>query len=176
MASSSSRLPKGGSLGNAAIDEQKALLQRVTWSRQIEKSARIRDFLVFVCERTLQVPAAELHEQEIGCRVFGRPADYDTTADNIVRVTASQARKKLEQYFATEGAAEPVILEIPKGGYTPVFRERAQAAAEFDVVPVPVPEQWYTRHRRLMLILACCAPLFALTSIWSLWNLRVSVL
>jgi hypothetical protein len=173
MASSSSRLPKGGSLGNAAIDEQKALLQRVTWSRQIEKSARIRDFLVFVCERTLQVPAAELHEQEIGCRVFGRPADYDTTADNIVRVTASQARKKLEQYFATEGAAEPVILEIPKGGYTPVFRERTRAAAEFDVVPVPLPEQWFTRHRRLILILACCAPLFALTSVWSLWNLRV---
>ena len=173
MASSSSRLPKGGSLGNAAIDEQKALLQRVTWSRQIEKSARIRDFLVFVCERTLQDPNAELHEQEIGCRVFGRPADYDTTADNIVRVTASQARKKLEQYFATEGAAEPVILEIPKGGYTPVFRERTQAAAEFDVVPVPLPEQWFTRHRRLILILACCAPLFALTSVWSLWNLRV---
>ena len=173
MASSSSRLPKGGSLGNAAIDEQKALLQRVTWSRQIEKSARIRDFLVFVCERTLQDPAAELHEQEIGCRVFGRPTDYDTTADNIVRVTASQARKKLEQYFATEGAAEPVILEIPKGGYTPVFRERTRAAAEFDVVPVPLPEQWFTRHRRLILILACCAPLFALTSVWSLWNLRV---
>ena len=173
MASSSSRLPKSGSLGNAAIDEQKALLQRVTWSRQIEKSARIRDFLVFVCERTYRTLHAELHEQEIGCRVFGRPTDYDTTADNIVRVTASQARKKLEQYFATEGAAEPVILEIPKGGYTPVFRERTRAAAESDVVPVPLPEQWYTRHRRLILILACCAPLFALTSVWSLWNLRV---
>jgi hypothetical protein len=59
--------------------------------------------------------SAEIHEQEIGHKVFGRGPDYDTNADNVVRVTASQVRKKLEQYFSLEGASEPVVLEIPKG-------------------------------------------------------------
>ena len=66
----------------------------------------------------------EIHEQEIGQKVFGRSPEYDTNADNVVRVTASQVRKKLEQYFASDGASEPVILEIPKGQYTPVFFDR----------------------------------------------------
>src|SRR5271157_5787180 len=91
----------------ASVDELRALFQRVLWSRQIEKSARIRDFLACVCERALQEPTAEIHEQEIGQRVFGRSPEYDTTADNVVRVTASHARKKLDQYFTSDGAAEP---------------------------------------------------------------------
>src|SRR5690349_18992036 len=95
-------------------EERRALLQRILWSRQIERSARIRDFLAYVCEKKFTEPSAEVHEQEIGVKVFGRKPDYDTMADNVVRVTASQARRKLEHYFATDGASEPVILEIPK--------------------------------------------------------------
>src|SRR3954469_5378814 len=106
------------------MEERRALLQRVLWSRYLEKAGRIRELLTYVCEASFANPAADVHEQEIGEQVFGKPAGYETTQDNIVRVTASQARKKLEQYFAAEGAAEPLVLEIPKGQYTPVFRER----------------------------------------------------
>ena len=172
MASTGSRIQRGAPLRTAAQDEHSALLQRVMWSHQIEKSARIREFLLYVCERALHEPSAEIHEQEIGYRVFGRPADYDTTADNIVRVTASQARKKLERYFASEGAAEPVILEIPKGRYTPVFRDRTQAPAATVSAPEPEALPWYGGHRRAILILACCAPLFAVSTIWCAWKLR----
>lgn len=108
----------------STVEECRALLQRALWSPQIAKSSRIREFLEYVCERALQDPSAEIHEQEIGCQVFGRSPAYDTAVDNVVRVTASQARKKLEQYFSSQGATEPRVLEIPKGGYTPVFRER----------------------------------------------------
>lgn len=134
--------PKHGA-SRLQIEERRALLQRVLWSRQIQKSARIRDFLSYVCERAIQEPEAEVHEQEIGHRVFGRTPDYDTTADNVVRVTASQARKKLDQYFSSDGAAEPVVLEIPKGRYTPVFRERETAVpVEPEIIePAVVPPQ-----------------------------------
>src|SRR5579859_6527726 len=97
--------------GPRILEERRALLQRVLWSRQFEKSARIRDLLTYVCERTFENPEVEIHEQEIGNRVFGRDGSYDTGDDNIVRVTASQARKKLAQYFATEGVSEPMVLE-----------------------------------------------------------------
>lgn len=80
----------------STVAEHRALLQRVLWSPQIAKASRIREFLEYVCEQALQNPSAEIHEQEIGYRVFGRSPDYDTAVDNVVRVTASQARKKLE--------------------------------------------------------------------------------
>jgi hypothetical protein len=112
----------------------------VLWSHQIEKSVRIRDFLAYVCERSFQDPSAEIHEQEIGCQVFGRSGNYDTAVDNVVRVTASQARRKLEQYFSAEGAAEPFTLEIPKGQYAPIFCERNAAAdAEAPAPGSPAP-------------------------------------
>ena len=124
----------------STVVERRALLQRVLWSAQVAKSTRIREFLEYVCQQALQDPSAEIHEQEIGCRVFGRSPQYDTAADNVVRVTASQARKKLEQYFSSQGATEPYILEIPKGGYNPVFRERNSSsdAAEPPQQPTPV--------------------------------------
>jgi len=140
--------PKNGS-ARMPVEERKALLQRVLWSRQIEKSARIRDLLSYVCERALQEPEAEVHEQEIGHRVFGRAPDYDTTADNVVRVTASQARKKLDQYFTSDGLAEPVILEIPKGQYTPLFREREPLIVA-PVVEQDTPEAPRPRRSRLI--------------------------
>jgi hypothetical protein len=180
MTTSSSRVNNYSSLRPAALDERSALLQRVIWSRQIEKSVRIREFLAFVCQRAIQEPAAEIHEQEIGCQVFGRPPEYDTTADNIVRVTASQARKKLEQYFSSEGAAEPVILEIPKGQYTPVFRERMQvprtgtqveavSASEPESLPLAPPT-----HRPAVLILACVVVVLAASTASLTWKLQAA--
>lgn len=108
----------------AAHRERYALLQRILWSRQFERSERLRSFLEYVTSRVLADPDAQVHEQEIGRQVFDRPQGYDTASDNIVRVTASQIRKKLEEYFGADGVSEPVVLEIPRGQYTPLFRER----------------------------------------------------
>jgi hypothetical protein len=122
--------------------EQQALVQRIVWSRCFEKSARLRDFLAYICNRATEDPTADIHEQDIGCAVFGRPPDYDTGVDNIVRVNASQVRKKLEQYFAGEGASEPLILTIPKGKYVPQFRERAvEPTAEAAPAELPGPSE-----------------------------------
>ena len=124
---------------------QKELVERVASSRYVAKSARLRELLVYLCRRVLEESAGEIHEHEVGCKVFGRVPDYDTTADNIVRVHASQLRKRLEQYFAAEGADEPWIIEIPKGNYAPVFRERAREQAREQAIhetalAVPVAE------------------------------------
>jgi hypothetical protein len=66
----------------------------------------------------------EISEQKIGERVFHRPPEYNPNEDNIVRSQARLLRQKLEAYFATEGAGEPMVLRIPKGGYVPEFIER----------------------------------------------------
>jgi hypothetical protein len=133
---------------------------------------RIRDFLAYVCERTLENSEAEIHEQEIGRQVFGRPTDYDTQYDNIVRVTASNTRKKLEQYFASEGMSEQIILEIPKGKYTPTFRERDLPDSENVRLSEHYNERKLAIYRRVVLVVAACALLLGVYAAWSGLALR----
>ena len=121
-------------------DSCKRLVERVASSRHVNRSARLRAMLLYLSERVLDDDAGEIHEQEVGHKVFGRPANYDTTSDNIVRVHASMLRKRLEQYFASEGVAEKLIVEIPKGNYAPVFRDRATAPEPEIVVDPPIRE------------------------------------
>lgn len=118
-----------------SIEERHALIERVAASPQFGRSARLRDFLLYVGGQSLKEGCPEINEQEIGTHVFGRPKSYDRSQDNIVRVNATELRKRIELYFATDGAHEPLILEIPRGGYKPVFHRRlaeapAQHAAE----------------------------------------------
>jgi len=53
--------------------------------------------------------------------------------DTIVRVEAGKLRKRLEEYYADEGAAAPVRIEVPKGSYVPQFLLAAPTPAS--VVP-----------------------------------------
>ena len=113
-----------------------ALVQRVASSAGFQKSRRLRDFLLYVCERALRNPESVVHEQELGRAVFGKSSDFDGSQDTLVRVQASQLRKRLQQYFASEGTTEPIIIEIPKGSYMPIFRERVlETTVEPDSTP-----------------------------------------
>lgn len=86
-----------------------------------------------------QSPEA-VHEQQIGHLVYGRRADYDPGEDNIVRVEARRLRRELEDYFASEGREEPVVISIPRGGYVPRFIRRSESVAH-PVSPSPGPRR-----------------------------------
>jgi len=119
--------------GNPNVEERWALIQRIASSEHFSRAARLRDFLLYVGKYSLKPNAPEIHEQEIGAKVFGRPLEYDRSQDNIVRVNATELRRRISTYFETVGIHEPLLVEIPRGGYTPVFRYRNpsdNAAAE----------------------------------------------
>jgi len=107
-----------------SVDERRALIERVAASAHFRRSARLRDFLLYVGGQSLKDGCPEINEQEIGSKVFGRPSSYDRSQDNIVRVNATELRKRIELYFASEGAHESLVLEIPRGGYKPIFHRR----------------------------------------------------
>ena len=157
----------------SAAKDRQALLQRVIWSPQITNSGRIREFLQYVCERALKDPEAEIHEQEIGHRVFGRPAAYDTSSDNVVRVTASQARKRLHAYFESNGLAEPVVLEIPKGQYAPVFRERNLPSTDASTAAADA-ESAVAGYRRTVGILYAAVGVLTIVLLWAAAGWRAS--
>jgi len=121
---------KASELVNPPSDPRHLLVERVASSSAFGKSNRLRELLLFLCGRELCDPNGAVREQEIGIEVFDRQPDYDTAQDAIVRVQVSQLRKRLEQYFASEGLDEPMVIEIPKGAYTPVFRPRIRESTQ----------------------------------------------
>jgi hypothetical protein len=106
------------------------VIERAAASAQLRRAARSREFLLYVSTKALKEGNNDIHEQEIGHAIFGRDEDYDTSQDNIVRVSATDLRKRIDGYFAAEGADEPLIFEIPRGSYSPVFRWRAKETQE----------------------------------------------
>ncbi|HUA99945.1 MAG TPA: hypothetical protein VMA34_16550 [Terracidiphilus sp.] len=100
------------------------LLERICASNELRRAARLREFLRYVGHRSLDGEHAIISEHEIGVHVFGRQKNYDTSADNIVRVNASELRKRIAAYYASEGAKETILIDIPRGSYTPVFTLR----------------------------------------------------
>jgi hypothetical protein len=129
------------------------LIERVAATPSLKRAARLREFLLYVGNQSLKLGRTDIHEQEIGETVFGRPRAYDTGQDNIVRVSATELRKRVDAYFAAEGLSEHVIFEIPRGTYMPAFRLREAAPIPnlAPSLPAATPQPSSVPQRPLML-------------------------
>jgi tetratricopeptide (TPR) repeat protein len=107
-----------------------AQLDRILNSTEFNKSIRMCRFLRLVTQEALNGNGAGLKEYRIGTEVFDKDESFDPRVDPIVRNEARRLRRKLEMYYLVEGKTDPVLIEMPKGGYTPVFGFQ----------PVPVTE------------------------------------
>ncbi len=121
-------------------------LQKVLSSRGFSRNDRLSGFLRFVVEQELSGRGDELKESIIGVEYFGRRPDYDVRQDSVVRNEAGKLRARLAEYYVDEGAADGLIIELPKGGYKPAFRHIEKAIA-----PVPGPAG---SRRRVWILLA----------------------
>ena len=126
-------------------DAQRELLQRILASPHFSRSPRLTEFLLYVCERSLEGRAAEISEQQIGINVFKRPPSYHPNDDSIVRSHARLLRQKLDAYFEEEGRAEEIRLSIPKGRYVPCFETLPVAPALAE--PMQAKRRNYARSR-----------------------------
>jgi hypothetical protein len=52
-----------------------------------------------------------------------------------VRVEAGRLRSRLLEYYAVEGQADRLLIEVPKGSYRVLIRERQPVAAPAPVCP-----------------------------------------
>lgn len=109
-------------------------LEKLLRSRTLQNSESLKAFLRFVVQKTLDDQDVQLKEYTIATEVFGRNSDYDPRIDSVVRVQAGRLRTKLQEYYSTEGKADPVIIDLPKGHYHPVFNS-AQAESVHDTAP-----------------------------------------
>ena len=100
-------------------------LDRILSGRGFIANGRQSKFLRFIVERQLLGQSVDLKESLVGIEVFGRSPGFDPRQDSIVRTEAARLRARLSQYYAGEGAADPLVIELPKGGYVPLFRDAA---------------------------------------------------
>jgi hypothetical protein len=106
----------------------RAALQRVVDSESFAGSRRMSAFLLFAGQAALE-GRTEIDQYEIAEQVLHRHEDFNPLDDASVRKLASQVRSKLEEYFEGEGAAEPVVISLPRRSYIPRFRYRVLEAA-----------------------------------------------
>jgi hypothetical protein len=81
----------------------------------------LKAFLRYVVLESINKQDGHLKEYTIAAEVFGRNSDYDPRNDSIVRVQAGRLRSKIQEYYATEGKHDKVLIDLPKGHYNAVF-------------------------------------------------------
>ncbi len=121
------------------IADLESLATRVAAGPQLQSSPRLREFFHYVVDCALRSAPEEATEQHIGVHVFHRHPGYNSGDDSIVRSQARLLRLKLAAYFANEGADEPIIIDIPKGQYLPIFRPAGEPPAAAPPLAVPTP-------------------------------------
>jgi len=104
--------------------EVHAQVQRILESRMFSNCDRLIRFVSFAAQHALKSSGEPLKEYVIGLEVFDRASSYDPRIDPIVRVEARRLRSKLNSYYASVGREDPVLIEFPKGTYTPSFCRR----------------------------------------------------
>jgi len=160
------------------------MTEREQYLRQVEKlagshvlhgSESLCKLLRYLAHHALEHPGTPLKEYQIATEEFGRPGDFDPAVDSMVRVQAGRLRSKLVEYYAGDGAEDPIRIELPKGTYSLAFHRREDVAHgnghhEFAHDHAPVPERG-TPHGWLIAVIAISVLLAASLGVL-LWTTR----
>src|SRR6185295_550171 len=111
------------------LDPSKIQIQRIVSSKAFKTSEGHRNLLNYLADKSLGGEAHNLKEYTVGLDVFGKPPSYDPRQESVVRMHVGRLRQKLAEYYRTDGVDDPIIVDLPKGGF----------ALTFDARPVPEP-------------------------------------
>ena len=119
---------------HAAADfaQEKHELEAVLSSGIFNRAPNLANVLTYVCEKYFEGSAEQIKEYNIAVEALGRPAEFDQKRDSIVRVEAHRLRKRLREYYISDGAGHPVRIEIPSGQYAPRFMRQHRPDDEVD--------------------------------------------
>jgi hypothetical protein len=171
-------------LSESEKSEIRAQLERLLANPFFSHSKRFPTFLRFVTEQTLAGEEENIKERTLGIEIFGRDADYDTSSDPIVRVTAAEIRKRVAQYYQDSAHVNELRIALPSGSYIPKFhwpkgandpvlKELDLAATEALALPeAPPVSQPAPTHRHSPLVLTLTFVIAGLLSVGSvfLWQ------
>ncbi len=108
------------------VSKKKVLeqLHRILNSATFREAGRLKRFLECIVNETVEGRGDELKEYVVAVQVFDKKTSFDPRTDPIVRVQARRLRSTLERYYQEEGVKDGVLIDLPKGGYSPIFKTR----------------------------------------------------
>jgi hypothetical protein len=116
-------------------------LKHVIEGAAFKGSHRSGQFLRYIVEQAIAGHFESLKERVIGVELFGRPPSYDTGEDAIVRVTASDVRKRLLQHYGQYGATSELRISLPSGSYIPQVTREPPGRGDMSEVDCAVAQQ-----------------------------------
>ena len=154
------------------LETLQSQVQRILQSKAFRTSEVQRNLLSYLAEKSISGNADALKEYTVGLDVFAKPASYDPRQESTVRMHVARLRQKLAEYYRVEGVDDPVIVDLPKGGFKMTFEPRPPERRFVEapaIVEVPRP-----RYRREMMLAATCgvAIVCALLLAAALWRLE----
>jgi hypothetical protein len=99
-------------------------IEKLLASHSLHGSESLCKLLRYLAHHSLEHPGTSPKEYQIATEVFGRQQNFDPHVDSMVRVQAGRLRTKLAEYYASEGADDQILVELPKGTYALTFRPR----------------------------------------------------
>lgn len=111
-------------------EEVRGELQILLQSSSFARSPGLSRLLSYLCEKVLAGESNQIKEYSVALDVFGRQDSFDQDSDSIVRVQANRLRKRLAEYYASEGKTHRIRISIPVGQYVPAFEERQSGETE----------------------------------------------
>lgn len=107
----------------------RAQLEKLLLSPHFRSSKRYPGLLRFVVEQALEGKEDSLKERTLGIEVFHRAADYDTSLDPVVRMTAVEVRKRIAEYYQQPEHQNELKIELHPGSYIPLFYRAEETPA-----------------------------------------------
>lgn len=130
-------VPKPGPQGALSPADVCAEMEKILAATCLRDSHLLQRFLRYVVGHTLAGERGQLKEYSVAVDVFERDATFDPRVDPVVRMAARRLRQKLQEYYAADGAQDPLRIEIPKGGYSAIFRATPLAVPDPATVTSP---------------------------------------
>ncbi len=134
-------------------------LHRVMRSDVFRHSDALRHLLDYLGSKSFSDPPEEVKEYTIGIEACGKPPEYDPQKDASVRVQVGRLRQKLEDYYKSEGRADPVVLELPKGRFALLVRQQPPESK--------APVRRFRVFRNLNRVTVVLALLLAAALVWA---------
>lgn len=122
------------------LEASSAQIQRILQSKTFRTSEVHRNLLSYLADKSLAGEADSLKEYTVGLDVFAKPSSYDPRQESTVRMHVARLRQKLAEYYRTEGADDPIIVDLPKGGFRLTFEPRPIETEPAPAVPVAIPD------------------------------------
>jgi hypothetical protein len=159
------------------VDAARAQVERIFQSKTFRSSDVLRHLLSYLVDASLAGTADDLKEYTVAVDALGKPSSYDPRQESAVRMQVGRLRQKLTEYYRTEGVDDPIVVDLPKGGFRVLFEPRKFEPGKAAFEHVPLPETsleempaagWRQREKALAIALAVALAALALAAFFAI--------